>query len=193
MGVNIAAVIERLARFEIERVNALRNFAQRTHEDERNDLSQRADGLNPDDEYLDVLLDERQFLDEVRRLSDQLATVALYRVVELNTLKAARWRWKKKDAAGLYQIDRLRSKLRSELDVELTSLPGFSTIDELRCANNAVKHRGKVSKELAAFPGWIQGADLDGLDALNDRAVTSIPPYLRSLGEVLIPKKTTAS
>ena len=193
MGVNIAAVIERLARFEIERVNALREFAQRTHEEEVKELSERAEGLNPDDEYLDVLVDEREFLNEIRRLSDQLATVALYRVVELNTVKAARWRWKGKDAEGLYQIGRLRSKLHSKLGVELSSLHGFSTIDELRCANNAVKHRGKVSKELAAFPGWVEGEDLDGLDALNDRAATSIPPYLRNLGEVLIPKTAAAS
>jgi hypothetical protein len=61
-------------------------------------------------------------------------------------------------------------------------------INELRQANNAVKHQGKVSPQLAAFPGWNLGEPLTDCGALASRAAPHLPPNRRALGEAVIPR-----
>lgn len=42
-------------------------------------------------------------------------------------------------------------KTLKELGVDLSALVTFKTVDESRCLNNPIKHRGKVFKELAQY------------------------------------------
>lgn len=137
-------------------------------------------------DYADYLADEHLTEIDVVELGGQLAMVALYRVVELNTKALLRFRYHGA-AADLYKIDALRQKLLSDFNVDLRNLTNFASVDEIRLINNAVKHDGKVSSALAHYPGWTRGDALEGLEAVFDRLSPAVPDYLMALGNVVVP------
>ncbi len=137
-------------------------------------------------DYADYLADEHLTELDVVELGGQLAMVALYRIVELSTKALLRFKYHGA-AANLYKIDALRQKLRSDFNVALSSLTNFSSADEIRLINNAVKHDGKVSSALAQFPGWTRGEALEGLEAAFERLSPAVPDYLMALGNVVVP------
>jgi|SRR5438034_5345081 len=184
-----ATTFQQIAEFGVHHVLGFLATYEENYESDLASLNKRA---KTGDEDEDHLADEKYLLDQILALTLQLAAVALYRVVEINTNKILRWRWPAAyiKAQDLYKADRLRAALKRELGVDIKRLPGFVIIDELRCANNAVKHEGMVSQALASYPGWTVGEALDPdlLKPLLDRAQLVIPTFVYAFAEAVVPK-----
>jgi hypothetical protein len=70
--------------------------------------------------------------------------------------------------------------------VVLPSVPHFRAIDELRLLNNAIKHEGKVTKQLSQkYRRWCEGKKLEGLDQAYDRLRPKVPVYIFRLAQRL--------
>lgn len=191
MPLDIPAVIQRRVELDVERVDSFRQSCEEKYERDMQDLRRLA---GDEDERVEDYADEAWLLEELRTLASQMAVVGLYKVAELGTNRILRWRWrsavvKKQD---LYKADRLKAWLMKELSLDVASLPGYSLVDELRQANNAVKHEAKVSAALAKFPGWTEGEPLGNLDALFARAKPAVPQLLGALAQAVVPAGAVA-
>jgi len=57
--------------------------------------------------------------------------------------------------------------------------PHYRAVNELRLLNNAVKHAGRVTAELAReYPRWKQGRKLTGVGAAYERLRRPVPSYI---------------
>ena len=61
--------------------------------------------------------------------------------------------------------------------------------DELRLLNNAIKHDGKVTKDLAKYVGWNTGSRVHPLGAAYERLAPAIPLFISDLAHAVLPKK----
>jgi hypothetical protein len=184
-----AVLFEELAHQEIETVRAFRDAVAASFQREMTSLEQLARQRTV--EEAEFMADDRWVLEEVRDLSSQLAIVSLYRVVELTTQRILGWRYKKpNELRGLYKFDAMKERLRKDLGLRLCSLAGYAEVNELRCLNNAIKHEGRVSKELgnAAPLRWTKGDPLGDLSGHFDRFTAAIPPYIRVLAKQVVPR-----
>jgi hypothetical protein len=122
-------------------------------------------------------------------LAERSAVLALYQVVELNTVKILAWRWGRDNVTRkqLFKVDRLKRELKSQLQLDVEALTGYAAVDELRLLNNAIKHRGVVTPELAKYPGWVVGERLANLSAFVERVATEVPKYLEVLATRVVP------
>ena len=150
------------------------------------DLISKAD----DPYYVDYLGDQQGTESEVLKLGGGLAMVGLYRIIELSTKGLLRPKYKNA-ADKFYQYDRLVAKVKKDLSVDIQTLTGSAAVNEIRLINNAVKHDGKVSKELARRfgqqSGWKQSAPLTGLEQAFGRLSPAVPGYLTELAKILLP------
>lgn len=163
--------------------SALSGFAWREHED----ITERQSNLNRDDlsneeEYMETswLQDEDAFVDEIVELGDELAIVGIYKLLEIHTKRVVRAAFPDIDGRSLFRFDTLIEAFRDK-GVDLTSVTNFSEVDELRCLNNAIKHTGTVSSELASYPDWTQGETLSDLGKVYERLAPQVQDYVRDL------------
>lgn len=178
--------LERVVRRELEILGSFRTQLEEQHQSELKELEEV---YGEEDNGIEFLADESYVLDEVLDLGGQLAIVALYRIVELKSSKILGWRWSEEDIKkmNLYKADNLAKALRGELGIDIKALPGFAAVDELRLLNNAIKHQGRVSAQLAKYPGWVQGEPLREFGAAYTRLAPSVPDYLKALAGHIFP------
>jgi hypothetical protein len=136
--------------------------------------------------------DERSFLEEVGSLAGELAIVALYKKVEISSKRAIELALPQVDAKSLFQFKKMKKALAS-VGIKLNKLPSYQALDELRCLNNAVKHSGKVSAELAKHGGWKLNAPLVQLEPVYRRLAPKVASYVSELVGELIRVKRHAS
>jgi len=174
--------VRRIAEYAAEEIDSFRAHVAEGRETRERSLTERAAGLSP--EAQEFLADDFAELDTVTRLSDQLAIVALYRVVELTTGRMIAHEFGRAAQRQASDIGKVADLLKNQKGIDLKAVPHYHAIDELRLLNNAIKHEGKVTKPLAdAFPRWTEGADLTGLDKAYDRLRPKVPPYIFRLAE----------
>jgi len=134
-----------------------------------------------DREFEEMMLgDERVFLGELQELSAELAIVALYKKIEISTKQAVVLALPNIAPDKLFQIKELKKALKAE-GINISSLPNFRAMDELRCINNSVKHSGVVSSELSAYPGWKMGQRLSNLESAYRRLAPLATSYVSEL------------
>jgi hypothetical protein len=136
---------------------------------ERRSIDRSAENLPT--EVQEFLADELSELDSISRLADQLAIVALYRVVEITTGRMLAHKFGGPQfARKASNIDALRTLLRNQLGMNIESVPHYRAINELRLLNNSIKRAGRVTKSLADQYGrWKEGEELAGLDDAYER------------------------
>ena len=136
--------------------------------------------------------DERSFLDEVDSLAGEMAIVALYKKVEISSKRAIKLALPQVDAKSLFQFKELKKAL-APVGIKVHKLPSYQALDELRCLNNAVKHSGNVSAELARHKGWKLKAPLVQLEPVYRRLAPKAASYVSELVGELIRVKRQAS
>lgn len=127
--------------------------------------------LPPGDDHLDSVIDDVTSLQTRTRWSALLHAVATYHYLECEIVLLMRWRLSgmaKKDVDSIIRQvhvwDRFKGMTKVYLGTQLSTLKGFTTVDELRCVCNAAKHTaGEISKELAnrKGKGWEIGKPID--------------------------------
>lgn len=177
---NVPALYARIAQSEVEHIQRFQEQARDHHSRELKDLPIKWGDLDPEDAS-DLAEGDRYFLDEMLKLASQLAIIALYRIVELNSKSIVKSALPNVDPKKFSRIDELSKLLAKELGVDLKQVPYFGSIDELRLVNNAIKHEGKVDEDLAKYPGWTKGDELVNIDAAFERLVKDVPKYIEAL------------
>jgi len=138
------------------------------------------------DDYLD---DTNHLFKEIVKIGDMLLMIGLYRIVELKTKNALKWRYEGGEAKLLQRFDWKKVKQRLEKDgIKIDDISYYSEIDELRLINNAIKHMGKVTQELSAeYPEWNAGDEFNNLSTKFYRYCEIIPKYVHKLVIKVVP------
>jgi hypothetical protein len=178
----IRSDVRRIAEFRAEEVDRFREHVHNARASRQRSIHKRAIGLPP--EVQEFLADQVAELDMVSQLADQLSIVALYRVVELTTARMIAHEFGKRAAENASDIGKVRALLQQN-GVDLTAVPHYRAIDELRLLNNAIKHEGHVTKTLARYSRWKEGDELIGLDKAYTRLRPQVPAYIFRLAERL--------
>ena len=137
-------------------------------------LNRRAESLPP--EAQELLADETSELDIISSPADQLAIVALYRVVEINTRRMLAHEYGPSAAKKASYKDELEKLLKEKKGVELARVPHYAAIQELRELNNKIKHADRH---------WSEGKQLDTLDKVYAKLRPKVPAYIFRLAERL--------
>jgi hypothetical protein len=129
--------------------------------------------------------DEHEYILATKELGDELAIVALYKLIEITTKRVVRLAFPGISAANLYKIKELKKALKQK-GIQIEKLDHYQAMDEIRCLNNAIKHDGIVGAELAAYPSWTLKQKLTGLDAAYERLAPLCERYHKALVEALV-------
>lgn len=193
-------IFESLSRIEIDYIDKLLEQVDNQNHSDSKKLKKSLDKAKPKNflsdndynSYVDSLIDDFDILKEVNLLSSQLAIVALYRIVEIRTKSILKRHLNNsKNINSVFQYKNLIKLLKKEFGIELKNIKGFSTIDELRCLNNSIKHQGVVSVELSKFHGWKLNEKIgDTTDSYNSFSKV-VPSYLFCLCEQIEIMKET--
>jgi hypothetical protein len=165
--------------FVVLEIQVIHRFVENVREMYAFEDKKLADLLDKtDDSYHEGYLEEQQSIEGgVFALGGQLAMVALYQVIELSTKALLRPKYKKK-ADKFYKFDALKIKIKKDFGVDTETLTNAAAVAEIRLINNAVKHEGRVSPQLAkqfgTQFGWKKGSRLEGLEQAFDRLSPSV-------------------
>ncbi len=178
----IRGFFRHFAESEVCEIDLFRDHVHSAAASERRSIDSRAETWP--EEAQEFLADEVDMLKSIAGLADQLAIVALYRVVELKTGRILRHRLGAAVAGKTFSIDRVGDLLNKQLGIKIESVPHYRAIDELRLLNNCIKHEGRVSKQLAdRYSRWKQGAELSDLGAAYERLRPKVPAYVFRLAQ----------
>jgi hypothetical protein len=187
--VNISTVAGRHMQNQINYLTKFRDENHLNLGQLKSELKATIENLSADSEneqYVDFLIDEHEVNDELKKIGDTLLIVGLYRIIELSTKSHLARIYSETDVRRMFRWDTYKSRLRSDHNIIVGSFDGYSSVNELRVINNAIKHEGKVTSDLARFSGWTEGDELTNLDAVYDRLVNDVPGYISSLvGEII--------
>ena len=179
----VRAFLRRLAQMEVEALDHFRAHVRDAAAAQRHSIERRAAGLPA--EMQEFLADDVHELDTISDLAVQLAIVALYRVVEINTGRILAHKFGAAARGNASYIKRLR-KLLTQQGIDIERIPHYRAVNELRLLNNAIKHAGQVTAELAKeYPRWKQDHDLIGVDAAYDRLKGHVHSYIYRFAERL--------
>lgn len=127
------------------------------------------------DSYLLYIDDQQVALGEIDKLGNELAILALFKQVEIVT-NAIVDRYFPKAAKS----DRHKVATLLKVTPFVKQIPHYAERDELRVLNNAIKHEGVVSKELAAFGGWgKKGNEFPSLGPVYDRLAPAVKKHIQ--------------
>jgi hypothetical protein len=192
----VSAAFERLSRFEVDMVtryleSAHKQFQEEATKLEKENKSLKKDQFEDEDDYeayVSLLSSDYEILEDIKGLSEQLAIVALYRIVELNMKKILLWRYPKEEVEKLKRIDYIARRLSKD-GIKLERVPHYKVVDEIRLLNNAVKHENKVTKHLEKYRSYKEGNELTNLGKVFNRLSLKVPRFLRFLAAKVVPKE----
>ena len=134
---NIRHLFRRLAQYGIDEVDLFREQVKDSSVARQQALQRRAEALPP--EAQEFLADEIRELDIISSLADQLAIVALYRVVEINIDRMLAHAFGRAVAEKATSIVKVKQLLQLN-GIDLEKVPYYSSIEKLRKLNNEIKH-----------------------------------------------------
>jgi hypothetical protein len=179
--IRIRLFFRRFAENEIDEIDQFRAHVGDAAASRRRWIEEQAEGLP--ERAQEFLADDLYELETISDLADQLAIVALYRVVELYTGKIVIAAFGEEGRSKAWNV-RMLSRFLSDKGIDLADIPHFRAVDELRLLNNSVKHAGHVNAQLAnAYPRWRKGQKLKDLGKVYERLRTHIAPYIFRLAE----------
>jgi hypothetical protein len=131
---------------EIDTIDRFRIHVHGAAATQRRSIERRADDLPA--EVQEIMADDLYELEVISKLADQLAIVALHRVVEIHTSKILSHKFGAAAGRTASYIGRLTSFLRQH-SINVKHIPHYRAVNELRLLNTAIKHAGHVTVELA--------------------------------------------
>jgi hypothetical protein len=174
----IRGLVQRLAETEIDTIDRFRAHIAEGAGARRSAIKRSAVGLPK--EVQEVLADDLAELDVISALGDELAIIALHRVVEKSTSLILRVRYgpASPDAAYIKRVCKFLKGHR--IDIERT--PHYRAVNELRLLNNTIKH-GNDNKLVKSYPRWKKGQRKrlkrsSGLDAAYARLKKHVPGFI---------------
>jgi len=162
---------------ELHDIDGFVNFAREARKSEEERLERLAAQTRRADDD-DWLADVSAQIDDFAALSAEFAIIGLWRCVELYRKRAIR---AAKAVPGEAAAARVR-KL-SKLGIPTQRIRCATTVNELRCLNDAIKHARSVDGELAKLPRWRgkRGRELGNLEGHYARLRSAAERYLSNL------------
>lgn len=112
---------------------------------------------------------------DVKNSRGQFFIVVLYRQAELHIKRVVE---RAHPVAGESKLFNFKA-LKIAIPFNVEAFPKFSSFNELRMLDSAVKHQGKVSDELSeSFQNWKLGEGLTGLDGAYERLKPEIVEFI---------------
>ena len=165
----ITSAVVRLANERLQRLEQIRRSMLAAIESEREQILESNLDLKTND---GLLADEYPFLQDAEEMIGGLLIVGLYGVVEHFTKQLLRHRYPPNKVEQFYRMETLQEALARDCDVNLSIMPEFAAIDDLRRRNNAVKHGG---------------LDREPTLEAYERLQTTVVPYLERIGLIIVP------
>jgi hypothetical protein len=192
----VSAAFERLSRFEVDMVTRYLESTHKQFQEETTKLGKEIKSLKKNqfkdeddyEAYVNTQSSDYEILEDIKCLSEQLAIVAIYRIVELNMKKILLWRYPKEEVEKLKRIDYIAKRLSKD-GIKLEGVPHYKAVNEIRLLNNAVKHENKVTKDLEKYRGYKEGNELTNLGRAFNRLSLKVPRFLRFLAATVVPKE----
>jgi hypothetical protein len=171
-------LLRRLAEYELEDVDRFVAWSEQQGRARGRYLEKLPPSNGPDDQFVDDFAE----IDAFTSLYTGSAIVALWRCVELFRRRAIAQALGTTEAKSVYR-HRDFSQMLARLRISDSKIRCARSVDELRCINNAVKHEGRVGKELAGFPRWKKrhGEELDDLRSHYARLRPLTKRYIEDL------------
>ncbi len=192
-------IISLLTEYEIEYLKEIRSVIEIDQSSLKKDIKvqieetklEKFESEHDYHSYIDSLNDELLQSFKLKSISKKLIIIGLYMIVEKYTKIIVKWLYAELDKNKLNEkIKKLHrwKFLEAELNrkkIDLSNVEEYSTINELRCLNNDIKHSGYVSKDLLNFSTWKGdiGKEIDTEKIDLDNFYNSIPKYLADLAE----------
>lgn len=175
----------RLAKFEMDNVDAFFDLAKKARGSEQKALERIAakTGDNVSDDWL---VDDFAQLDDFVSFSAEFAIIGLWRCIELYRKRAMRAALGDAAASLSFRHKAFQNDL-SQLGIEEKNIQCARSANELRCLNNSIKHALRVDNELAGFPRWRRkkGSELGNLESHYRRLRPLAERYLTDLANRL--------
>lgn len=179
--IQIRAFLRQFAENEVDTIDSFRTHVYGAADAQRRAIERGADDLPA--EVQEFMADDLYELEAISKLADQLAIVALHCVVEINTGKILTHKFGATAGRNASYIARLSDFLRQH-GINIKRIPHYRAVNELRLLNNAIKHAGHVTADLAnEYPRWKRGQELDGLGPAYERLKGRIPSYILRFAE----------
>ncbi|HCJ6321768.1 hypothetical protein [Citrobacter sedlakii] len=173
-------------RLDHEDIDELRSLINSSTERRINKLKKEYDNINERtfdsdehafdiDGYKDHLVDLMINASNIKSLSDELSILALFKSVEVKISKVIDKKFYNNGKKRF--IGKLKLITRHE---EVETLAGYDAYNELRLINNAIKHEGMVSNELAtAYSSWIEDEELKDIDTAYNRLLPQVKYFVQ--------------
>lgn len=143
-------------------------------------------GLRDDEKeiILDAASDEFFLAELTTELAGEMIIIALFKTIEIAIKRMAIGSdlFTPDEIKSFYQFSKLEKAMKSKV-YDICTLTHYNEYYELRCINNAVKHSGMVTVELAKFPNWT-GKKGNKLEELNKHYDRLKEPNLRFVEEL---------
>ena len=164
---------------DIDRFVELAREARKSQEERLERLAAQIRRDAPDDDWL---VDDFAQLHDFAALCAEFAIIGLWRCVELYRKQAIRIASGERAAARAFLHKKFQQEL-SRLGIPEQRIRCARSVNELRCLNNAIKHRRRVDGELAELPRWRskKGRDLGSLEGHYARLRSAAERYLSDL------------
>ena len=143
-------------------------------------------------QYLDYLEGKRESAVFISFLGDELSILALYKKVEIQTLRIIKshipllLKDGKNKRTPYY--DFLKNRVKTKLpSFAIENISCYDAFNELRLLNNSIKHDGLVSEDLSqSYPEWGKaGAELKGFGDAYIRLLPEIKIFVSDLVETV--------
>lgn len=125
------------------------------------------------DSYRDMLIEDMIETDSLQKIAEELAIISLFKNIEI----------KVSNVVKRLKPDCLKRKLNSILDNVISNIKevdGYDAYNELRLINNAIKHAGIVTLELAeSYPHWKEGDELKDLGSIYNRLLPGAKIFVK--------------
>jgi hypothetical protein len=150
------------------------------------DISLDSDEKN---QRIDFLVEDVSMMNDIRIIGEELAIIGLYKTIEIAIKKSMKitGKFSKKQLEELHKIEKFIEHFKS-INVEVKSIEGFNSFNELRLINNCLKHSGFVSKALMDFnPSlWRKGEKIDNSAETFSRLLYPSVKFVKGLGNKII-------
>lgn len=178
-------LLQRIAKYHLEDIDhflELAGEARSTKERQLEKIVDSAEWPLPED----WLVDDFGQLHEFSNLAGEFAIVGLWRCVELYRKQSIAVALGKDASKNVYQNREFKKKL-PQLGICEDMIRSATSVDELRCINNAIKHERRVGTELCEFDYWKtkQGDELGDLIPHYRRLRPLAEDYLQDLTDRL--------
>ena len=131
--------------------------------------------------------EESVYGEELADLTSELAIVALYKKLEIDTKRAIKIVFPEQSDRDLFKWETLKNFLRGQ-GIDIENFSKYSEVDELRIINNCIKHSGIVDGNLSKFGEWKKGEHVTSLDRHFHRLALAAERYMADLTNALSSK-----